>query len=52
MRPARPLRIVHCLSVLGLGLALVGSLVGCDTVGDAGDSEMKATTLSSSPSLF
>ena len=40
MRPARPPRIVHCLSVLGLGLALVGSLVGCDTVGDSGDSEM------------
>ena len=40
MRPAHHLRIGHCLSVLGLGLALVGSLVGCDTVGDAGDSEM------------
>ena len=39
MRPARPLRIVHCLSVLGLGLTLVESLVGCDTAGDAGGSE-------------
>ena len=39
MRPAHHLRIVHRLSALGLGLALVGSLVGCDTAGDAGDSE-------------
>ena len=37
MRPTRPLRIVHCLSVLGLGLALVGSLVGCDAVSSETD---------------